>query len=269
MIYSATELATRRRVALKHIVRRSAEDDRFLEQAENEYSVARLVNHPYLRKCYDIIRIRRWLKTVELFLILELVEGERLEDRFPETPTDAIDDATEIFAQIAEGLQALHRVGYVHADMKPHNVLLTPGGVKIIDFGQSCPVGDAKPRVQGTPDFIAPEQIEREPLDQRTDVFNLGATMYRIVTGKAFATDLPMGRMGSKKMEMDMRRGNAPPQEMNPAVPLPLSRLIMDCVERDRKSRPFDMGQVLSRLDTVRHVLSRRAPGVEAAPDKT
>jgi serine/threonine protein kinase len=160
--------------------------------------------------------------------------------------------------RVAEGLLAMHRHGYIHADIKPNNILLTDGGLKIIDFGQSCPIGHTKERIQGTPDYIAPEQVALAPLDQRTDIFNLGATMYWVLTGKAFSTILPSAPAGSKKIELDARRGNEPPHETNPQVPLPLSRLIMDCCASARDERPEDMSKVISRLETILLLMAKK-----------
>jgi serine/threonine protein kinase len=262
VIYEARESASRQRVAIKHVVRHGSQDDRFVEQAENEYKVAHQLDHPYLRKCMDIIRSRRWLKTRELFLIMEFVEGERLDHRYQDKRPEQVEPAVEIFLHVAEGLQAMHRHGYVHADIKPNNILLTPdGGLKIIDFGQSCAVGHKKERIQGTPDFIAPEQVALAHLDQRTDIFNLGATMYWVLTGKAFSTILPSAPAGSKKIELDARRGSEPPHETNPRVPLPFSRLIVECCASRRENRPEDMSKVISRLEMIQLLLakSRRA----------
>jgi serine/threonine-protein kinase len=265
VIYEAHERATRRRVTVKHVVRRSAEDDKFISQAETEYEVAHNLDHQYLRKCYDIIRVRRWLKTHELLLLMEFVDGERLEDRRP----DDLEPAAAIFAEIAAGLQAMHRQGYVHADIKPNNILLTrDGGLKIIDFGQSCPMGHRKERIQGTPDYMAPEQVLRQPLDQRTDVFNLGATMYWVVTGKAYATMMSMAPAGTKKVEIEARRGNERPHELNPATPLPLSKLIMDCCATEKGDRPWDMSEVISRLNVVQHLLSKRPDRVSSGTQR-
>jgi len=258
VIYEARERASRQMVAVKHVVRSGPRDDRFVEQAENEYAVAHALHHPYLRRCLDIVRVRRWWKTRELFLVLELVHGERLDNLYQDRRPERIEPVIDIFQQIAAGLQALHQQGYVHADIKPNNILLTGGGLKIIDFGQSCPIGQTKKRIQGTPDYIAPEQVALAPLDQRTDVFNLGATMYWVLTGKAFSTILPAAPAGSKKIELDARRGNAPPHETNPLVPLPLSRLIMDCCASAREERPEDMGKVISRLETILMLITRR-----------
>ena len=259
-------------VAIKHVVRRGPEDDRFIAQAENEYDVARRVDHPALRRCYDLVRVRRWLKTAELFLVMEFIDGEKLDERYPTRVRDGLGDVVRIFSRVAEGLHALHRMGFVHADIKPTNILLSrDGALKIIDFGQSCPIGHRKERVQGTADFIAPEQVRREPIDPRTDVFNLGATMYRILTGMAFKTSIPasvVAGVGTRKLELESRRGADPPHELNPAVPLPLSRLVMECCETDKDNRPWDMLKVVSRLDTVLHWLQREAgnPAAERPP---
>jgi len=268
VIYEARELASRRSVAIKHVVRRGPQDDRFVEQAETEYKVAHELNHPYLRRCMDIIRSRRWLKTHELFLIMELVKGERLDHRYQDKRPERLEPVVKIFLHVAEGLQAMHRHGYVHADIKPNNVLLTPdGGLKIIDFGQSCRLGHRKERIQGTPDFIAPEQVALAHLDQRTDIFNLGATMYWVLTGKAFSTILPSAPAGAKKIELDARRGSKPPHETNPRVPLPFSRLIVECCASRRENRPGDMSQVISRLEMIQLLLAKKrraAPSSEA-----
>jgi serine/threonine protein kinase len=265
VIYEARARASRRKVAVKHVVRRGPQDDRFIEQAETEYRVAHQLDHPYLRKCLDIQRVRRWLKTRELFLVMELVEGQRLDNEYRDRRPQQLEPVIGIFMHVAEGLQAMHRYGYIHADIKPNNILLAEGGgLKIIDFGQSCPVGHRKERIQGTPDFIAPEQVALAPLDQRTDVFNLGATMYWVLTGKAFSTILPNAPAGSKKIELDARRGDEPPHETNPQVPLPLSRLIVECCASRRENRPADMSKVLSRLETILHLMAK-SPGSAAS----
>ncbi|MCK4340769.1 MAG: serine/threonine protein kinase [Phycisphaerae bacterium] len=257
VISLARDITDGRRVAIKHIVRQTPEDDRFIAQAENEYEVARRFKHPYLRRCYDIVRVRKWLKTRQLLLIMEYVDGVRLEDHRPES----LEQVVPIFKKVAEGLHELHNYGFAHADIKPNNILLAKdGGLKIIDFGQSCPLGHTKERVQGTPDYMAPEQVHRAAIDQRTDVFNLGATMYWVVTGKWFKTLMPVAPAASKKIAIEADRGNDPPHQLNPETPLPLSKLIMECCEMAKDNRPRDMREVLSRLEMVQHLLTRSRP---------
>jgi serine/threonine protein kinase len=253
-----------RQVAVKHIVRRRPDDDRFIAQAENEFDVAQHVAHPYLRKCYDLVRFRRWLKTRELVLVMEYVDGQRLEDECPgDLPT-----ILAIFRKVAEALHAMHEQGYAHADIKPNNILLTPqGGIKIIDFGQSCPLGYAKERIQGTPDFIAPEQVHRTEIDQRTDVYNLGATMYWVVTGKWFRTLITVAAPTATRIALESQRGNDPPHEVNARIPVPLSRLIMECCEQAKERRPRDMREVLSRLEVVEHLALRNIEAEDRVSD--
>jgi eukaryotic-like serine/threonine-protein kinase len=254
VISLARDEANGRQVAIKHIVRRGPEDDRFIAQAENEYAVARELDHPYLRKYYDVVRVRKWLRTRELVLVMEYVEGERLQDECP----DRLDAILPVFMKVGEAIRAMHEQGYAHADIKPNNILLTPdGGVKIIDFGQSCPLGHTKERVQGTPDFIAPEQVHRKPIDQRTDVYNLGTTMYWVVTGKYYKTLVTVAPPTATRITLESQRGNDPPHEWNPKIPLTLSRLIMECCEAARERRPRDMREVVARLELVQHLLER------------
>jgi serine/threonine-protein kinase len=254
LIYEALSTASRQRFAVKHVVRRGPSDDRFIEQAEREFEVGSRVNHPFLRKAIDLVRVRRWLKTAELFLVLEYVPGERLEDRRPH----ALEPTVRLFIDVAAGLSGLHRIGYAHADIKPNNILLTRDGVKLIDFGQSCPLGHTKERIQGTPDYMAPEQVLRQPIDQRTDVFNLGATMYWVLTGKWFRTLMSAAPTGAKKIEVDARSGVQPPHVIDPQIPVPLSQTVMDCCQNDKNKRPWDMAQVTSRLEAVLHLLERQ-----------
>lgn len=264
ILYEAFDKSKQRRVALKHVVRHGPAEDRFIEQAEGEFAVAQKLDHPTLRKCLEIVRIRRWLKTAELFILMEFVDGVRLEDHRP----SELHKLVQLFLDVSEGLHAMHKVGYVHADIKPNNILLSRKGVKIIDFGQSCPIGHTKQRIQGTPDFMAPEQVHRLPIDQRTDVFNLGATMYWALTGKWFRTLMNVGQTGQKRIEVDARSNSAPPHELVPDLPVTLSQLIMDCCELRKEDRPRDMRDVSTRLDITLHLIKKNQKVGESAGRK-
>lgn len=255
IICRAIERSTRREVAIKHVRNEDGEQDKFVVQAENEYEIAHQLDHPHLRAYYDIKHVRKWLKTKEVFLIMEFVDGERLEDKVP----PELDDRILVFVAVAEGLHAMHTAGFAHADIKPNNImLLANGDVKIIDFGQSCPLGHRKERIQGTPDYIAPEQINRHPIDHRTDIYNLGATMYQVFTGKHFETMMSGAEPGVRKQEVEARRDRQPPHELDSDIPLALSKLIMECCETAPDDRPRDMRAVISRLGTALHTLERK-----------
>ena len=119
-IYAVSEKATKQVYALKRVIRKSADDDRFLEQAEQEFAIASQFDHAALRKSIRIIRKRKLLKTMELFLLMEFVDGISLDSQRPSKLTHLI----KVFIQAAQGLTAMHRLGFVHADIKPNNFLV-------------------------------------------------------------------------------------------------------------------------------------------------
>ena len=110
-----------------------------------------------------------------------------------------------------------------------------------------------KQRIQGTPDFIAPEQVQRQPLDARTDAYNFAAALYWTLTGQPIPTILP--REGAVTLKADMTY--IPPEELNRAVPPALSKLIIDCIEVRPSRRPGSMREVAGRLSLILHTMTR------------
>ncbi len=252
-IYAVMDPLTRQTFALKHVIREDTKDIRFIEQMENEFAISRQFNHPNLRRSYDLkISKSMLMKVNEAFLIMELFNGKPLDVYLPPSVVDVVD----AFIQAAQGLKAMHVMGYVHCDIKPNNIMRTDGGqVKVIDFGQSAKIGTVKERIQGTPDFIAPEQVTRRPISVQTDVFNLGATLYWSLTGKHIPTAYTVNKKGENSFLLDTRIDT--PQDLNPKVPSPLSNLIMECIATKAQKRPAEMDQVITRLELSKHVLTR------------
>jgi len=154
------------------------------------------------------------------------------------------------------GLAEMHDAGYVHADIKPNNIMVTgPRQAKLIDFGQSCPKGTIKDRIQGTPDYIAPEQVLRRAITPATDAFNLGATMYWLLTKRHVPTLIPKTTAMVGQLKDDntvLRQDKLPtPAELNDQVPPALSNLVMDCVQADPKNRPPTMRGIAERFEIV------------------
>ena len=235
--------------ALKRVVKRQAADGRFLQQAVNEYNVASRLDHPTVRRILRIRRIKKWLSVREIHLIMELCQGQNVQN---DRPKD-IDEVIRIFVEVGEALVHMNGRGYVHADMKPNNIIVARDGtVKIIDFGQSCPIGTVKERIQGTPDFIAPEQVHRRPLDARTDIFNFGAALYWVLTGQAIPTILP-----KEGIQLVGESRLTPPRELNPDIPPSLSKLVLDCIELQPSRRPQHAREAVSRLELIDHTLNR------------
>jgi serine/threonine protein kinase len=245
-IYLATDEQNGNHIALKRVIFERPEDVRVFEQTENEYNVARLIDHPYVRKCYQLKKIRSMFKLKELLLSMEYFDGKTLEN----SPTLSLGDVLLVFRMVASGLHAMHQQGYVHCDIKPNNIILSKAGaIKIIDLGQSCKIGTIKPRIQGTPDYIAPEQVRRKPLGPKTDIFNLGATMYWALTGKNIPTLIPKTNSYGVPITEPFRA----PHELKKQIPMRVSKLVWDCVQDEPAERPQNMMMVVSRLDLMIH----------------
>lgn len=245
-IYHARDDQAKMEVALKRAVMEAPSDTRIFEQIENEYSVARQIDNPYIRKCYKLIRKRRMLRTTEILLSMEMFNGQNLEDG----PSLSLGDILLVFRLIAVGLNAMHQAGFVHCDIKPNNILIgKDGALKIIDLGQSCRIGAVKKRIQGTPDYIAPEQVRREHLSHRTDMFNLGATMYWALTGKNVPTLIP--KKTDFGIPASQQQKFKPPHKIYPKIPKAVSQIVMDCVKEKPADRPANMAEVIARLDAL------------------
>lgn len=257
IIYLVNDTNTKRIHALKHVVKQTEKDDRFLEQTQAEYDIGSKLDHPVIRKMDRLIKKRTGLLAVtEMFLLMELVDGESLDKKPPRT----FDTAADIFEQVAKGLAHMHNKGFVHADMKPNNVVVSAGGVvKVIDLGQSCAANTVKKRIQGTPDYIAPEQVHRRPITHKTDIYNLGATMYWSLTKHFVPTALAKGDSLVGSLDDTLIKAPKRPIEINARVPELFDRLIMECVQIEPANRPESMNEVAERLNLIRGKLLAEA----------
>jgi eukaryotic-like serine/threonine-protein kinase len=262
VIYAVSDPVTKQIYALKHVVRAEPKDIRFIEQMQAEYEVSKNFTHPSLRRTYELKIIKTMLvKIAEAYLVMEMFDGHPLDERRKAKPTSTADylDIIDTFVQAAGALKAMHDMGYAHCDIKPNNILKNDKGqVKVIDFGQSCKIGTVKERIQGTPDYIAPEQVDRLPISAQTDVFNLGATLYWALTEKNIPTRYTVNKKGENSFLVDERIPT--PQDLNPTVPTPLSALAMEMTASKAKKRPAGMEEVVRRLELVRHVLKKQLP---------
>lgn len=254
IIYAVSDPQTHQVYALKHVVRKEKKDDRFIEQMETEFEISRQFTHPNLRRSYDLKITRNiLLQPKEAFLVMELVDGRPLDVRPPRDMVEIVDT----FIQAAQGLKAMHALGYAHCDIKPNNILRSDHGkVKVIDFGQGCKIGTVKERIQGTPDYIAPEQVARRPISVQTDVFNLGATVYWTLTGTNIPTLYTVNKKGDNSFLLDQTIQT--PVDLNALVPPGLSNLVMECVSTRPAKRPADMDQITLRLELIKHILTSK-----------
>ena len=252
--------ADSKQYALKVVPIDKPEDMKYLEQAQYEFRVAQMFDHPNLIKIFALETPRDWLFRIrKVHLLIEYVNGKTL-DLFPPIP---IAKLVQIFERVAAGLVHMHRRGVCHADIKPNNIMLSrTGEVKIIDYGLAWIKGQHKGRVQGTPEYMAPEQARRSLVNERTDIFNFGATMYRLVTWRnPPSTVNPAGvGAGGTGLEIDAKTWEAllkPVSQCNPEAPPKLCELIHHCLAFKAVNRPERMSEVQGALDHLAEELVR------------
>lgn len=228
---------------LKHVMIHGKKDKRFFEQLRTEYLLGKKVTSTGVRRAIEIRLARTWLGSVtEAAVILEYCEGKTLEEFVPRDPAERV----AVFLRAAAAIAALNDFGYVHCDIKPANIVVTNRThATIIDLGQACKIGSVKERIQGTPNFMAPEQTRKGEMTPKTDVFCFGATMYMALTGQPIPTMMTSGR-GYSAETIDAMI--TPPNSIDPTISPELSQLILDCVKTAGNDRPENMHVVVSRL---------------------
>jgi len=240
------------------------EDASFVDLLRTEHLIGSSVDHPVIRKVYELRMMRHRLRVRGAILFMEYVDGLSMGDN---EFRGSLDEILRISADAARGLEAMHRTGYVHADLKPSNILVTPeGAVKLIDLGQSAKMNQAKVRVQGTIDYMAPEQVQRRVLDQRTDVFGLGAAIHRVLTGKPIKTDMNQTITPYSQSLVGKRVEEINGSAMH-ELPACVSRLINSCCQSNPDDRIESMPSLIERIDFARTILTKRTAGAVAVDD--
>lgn len=243
-VYAVVDPESRHCYALKHIEVRGGKSQRILEQVRREYEVCQCVSHAGLRRSVALHEQRSWLGSVRAAgLVLEFVDGTMPRP----TPRDGAGMLPALL-QLAEALDAIHACGYAHCDVKPQNLLLDKHGrLRLIDFGQACEVGTIKPRVQGTPDYIAPEQVRSRPVHPKMDVYGWGATAYYLLCGHVAPTLMTLKR-SSNSFLLDTAMTTV--QEHGGCVSEQISDLVMSCLRTVPEKRP-EMSEVIGVLRAI------------------
>jgi serine/threonine protein kinase len=239
-----------RAYALKIVKIRGADDQKFLDQAEHEFNVAQKLDHPNLIKVYALEKHKAFGlfgAVKEVRQLIEYVNGKTL-DKFKMFPVSIL---LQVFRDVASGMVMMHRRSVCHADLKPNNIMLGKGGhVKVIDFGLAWIKGESKGRIQGTPEYMAPEQTKLL-VNEKTDLFNLGATLYRLLTAHHIPPTVPLTANTVRIDEETWKRNFKPVRDRNPQCPPELAKLVEQCLAFKPTQRPESMGEVHNQLDTL------------------
>ena len=233
-----------RPAASSYLPEHVAADPDLKQRFEREARTVAALNHPHICTLFDIGR-----EGETDFLVMEYLDGETLAQRL-EKGAQPLDQALQIAIQIADALDKAHRQGIVHRDLKPGNIMLTKAGAKLLDFGLAKlkPVGGevgatglptqsagltGEGAILGTLQYMAPEQLEGQEADSRTDIFAFGTVVYEMVTGKkAFEGKSQASLIGA--ILKDHPQPMTGSQEMTPPT---LDRLAATCLAKDPDDR--------------------------------
>ncbi len=248
-VYVAEKLATHQSFAVKFMQDHLVADAGYVVRFEREISALRAIRHP------NVVDVFEWCLPVAgssepPFLVMELLDGEGLDQLLKRKPVLPVGMAVEITLQVLDGLAAAHAVGVIHRDLGPSNVFLEPqaGGkfrAKILDFGLARPIGEEgagnvtqEGTLMGKPAYVAPELFTGQGLDARSDLYAVGVMLYRMVTGR-----FPYRESASQMLwverysERNQLKEYPPPRAFNQKVPESLDAVIVRSMRRDPDER--------------------------------
>ena len=263
-VYRATDTRLGRDVALKVLPPHLAGFADSRERFEREAKVISSLSHPNICTLFDI-----GTQDDTTYLVMELLEGEPLSARLEKGPLK-LDEVLKYGAQVADALDKAHRKGIVHRDLKPANLMLTKGGVKVLDFGVAK-LTEGRPgtttgtgilptvaptrttpltmqgAIVGTMQYMAPEQLEGKPVDHRADIFSLGAVLFEMVTGKRAFEGASQASVIAAVLEREPR----PVSEITAGTPPSLDRTVGRCLHKDPDERWQSAIDIKSDLEWI------------------
>ncbi|WP_433115218.1 protein kinase domain-containing protein [Micromonospora sp. CA-246542] len=236
VIWRARDEVLDRFVALKVLAASLAADARFRDMVREEARAAAQLVHPHVTSVHDYGETVDPDGSITSFVVMELLSGEELELRLTEGPLPWA-EAVEVGAQVADALAAAHRLGIVHRDITPANVMMTAMGVKVLDFGIATRIGapdeDEDGGTFGTPAYVAPERLDGAPAQPATDVYSLGVLLYEALTGR-----VPYPADTWEQLSAALADGPAPTLAGVPELPTEVARICLRSLARDPADRP-------------------------------
>jgi beta-lactam-binding protein with PASTA domain/tRNA A-37 threonylcarbamoyl transferase component Bud32 len=262
-VYRARDAVLERSVAIKVLHRNLAGDAGFIERFRREARAAANLNHQ------NIVAVHDWGSVDGIYyMVMEYVAGLSVREILHAEGLLAPAQAADVLEQTLEALQHAHRQGIVHRDVKPENLMVTRDGVvKVADFGLARAFADAQiteaGNVIGTVQYLAPEQLQGEPADPRTDLYALGVVAFELLTGRLpFTGETPMA-IAYQHIHEQMPR----PSSANRAVPASLDGWVASVTEKQRELRPESASEARRDLETEARSLPAAPPLASLVPE--
>jgi serine/threonine protein kinase/Tfp pilus assembly protein PilF len=262
-VYKVVDTKIKEKIALKLLKPEIAADKKTIERFSNELKFARKIRHENVCQMFDLNEEKGIL-----YITMEYVSGDDLKSMIRMMGQLSPGQAVSITKQVCDGLEAAHKLGVVHRDLKPQNLMIDRNGnARIMDFGIARSIkakGITSTGVMiGTPEYMSPEQVEGKEVDQRSDIYSMGVILYELVTGRVpFEGDTPFS-IGMKHKSEEPRD----PKELNVQVPDDLSHMILKCMEKDKGNRYQSAEELRSELikiekgiPTAEKVIPKRKP---------
>lgn len=249
-VYKAKQLSLDRMVAIKVLPRKHTNNPQFVERFYAEGRAAAKLNHPNIVGALDVGKASEYH-----YFVMEYVEGHTVFDDITKKGPYTEEQALKVAIQVVRALEHAHAAGFIHRDVKPKNLMITPDGTaKLADMGLARAISDREAaeaeqgKAYGTPYYISPEQIRGEMnVDFRADIYSFGATLYHMVTGR-----VPFdGPNPSAVMHQHLKAELVPPDHLNPELTSGISEIIEVCMAKSRDRRYANTSDLLEDLRAV------------------
>ncbi len=235
------------KIALKLLKPDISSDEETIARFRNELKVARTITHKNVCRMYDFGKAEG-----TYFITMEYVPGEDLKSTIARVGQLSVGKTIAVIKQVCDGLAEAHRLGVVHRDLKPQNIMLDrEGNARIMDFGiartfRTKGLTDGNVMI-GTPEYMSPEQVEGKDIDQRSDIYSLGIILFEMLTGR-----IPFE--GESVFSVALKQETQPPPDprsINSQIPEDFSQLVLKCLEKDRTKRFQSIEEIKAELARI------------------
>jgi serine/threonine-protein kinase len=249
-VFKARQMSLDRMVAIKVLPKRMSDNKDFVERFYKEGKAAAKLNHPNIVGAFDVGEANGFH-----YFVMEYVDGQTVYDKLEKGERYSEKEALKLVIQTCEALAHSHKAGFIHRDVKPKNIMITKeGNAKLADMGLAREASDKEAaeaeagKAYGTPYYISPEQIRGEmDVDQRADLYSLGATFYHMVTGRVpFDAATP-----SAVMHKHLKEELIPPDHLNPDLSAGVGEIIELAMQKKAKNRYQTAEEMLEDLKRV------------------